>query len=147
MPTYTDAVGHADDAADALRNLATAVGRFDAPDDVYPILGELCRGLASIEQTLHQLGSLHDSDKPSTDKAVTDRGGRLGQHLQADRTGRAASYRVAWELHRAAEMTHQITAVVERAHELQAGVTYDVHPILSAYRTPAGEPPTPNLSL
>ena len=38
--------------------------------------------------------------------------------------GRAASYRVAWELHRAAEMLHQVAECVDRAHEIEASITY-----------------------
>ncbi|TYL51689.1 hypothetical protein FXB39_07840 [Nocardioides sp. BGMRC 2183] len=125
MPRSTEAVGYADAAADALRDLAAAVSQCDAPEDVYPILGELCRVLASIEQTLHQFGALHDA-----------RQGPFPGPAGGQRSRRAASYQVAWELHRAAEMTHQITTVVERAHEVQASITYDVHPVPTAYRSP-----------
>ena len=40
--------------------------------------------------------------------------------------GRAASYRESWELHRAAEMIHQVAECVDRAHEIEATIAYDI---------------------
>lgn len=39
--------------------------------------------------------------------------------------GLAASYRVSWELHRAAEMIHQVAETVNHAHEIEATIAYD----------------------
>jgi hypothetical protein len=40
--------------------------------------------------------------------------------------GRAASYKVSWELHRAAEMVHQVAECVDRAHEVEATIAYNI---------------------
>ena len=55
--------------------------------------------------------------------------------------GRAASYKVSWELHRAAEMVHQVAECVDRAHEVEATIAYDIadYPSLAPVpRTDAG---------
>ncbi len=40
--------------------------------------------------------------------------------------GRAASYKVSWDLHRAAEMVHQVADCVNRAHEVEGTIAYDI---------------------
>ena len=53
--------------------------------------------------------------------------------------GRAASYRESWELHRAAEMIHQVAECVDRAHEIEATIAYDIHdyPTLAPVQRPS----------
>ena len=62
------------------------------------------------------------------------------------RAGRAASFRIAWELHRAAEMVDQARAGVDRAYEIQGTIAYDVRETtaLAADHQP---PPRPGRSL
>ena len=42
------------------------------------------------------------------------------------REGRAASYKVSWDLHRAAEMLHQVAETIDHAHAVEATIAYDV---------------------
>ena len=114
MPTFEKPSVDADEAAAALRGLAHATRALDDPAQLYSILGSLSQGLASLEQVLHQLGQFHDGP-------ARQRGWRSGD-AQADR---AAPYQEAWELHRAAEMIHQVAAALDRAHEIEATIAYD----------------------
>lgn len=125
MPTFNRPRAHADKARAALRQLAHATRHVEDPTDIYAILGDLSNGLASLAQSLHQVGDFHDG--PSTKRAWVD--GDV-------RAGRAASYQVAWELHRAAEMVHQAGGVIDRAHEVEATIAYDVHDLPNSAPVP-----------
>lgn len=86
---------------------------FDDSADLDTILGSLSAAAASLEQSLHQLGLSHDD------------GDARRASLDGDpRSGRAACYQVAWELHRAAEMVHQARAGIDRAHQIEATIAY-----------------------
>ena len=106
---------HASDAREALRRLAHTTRQVEDPTEIYAILGDLSNGLASLAQSLHQIGDFHEGPARKRAWVTGD-----------PRTGRAASYQVAWELHRAAEMVHQVAAGIDRAHEVEATITYDV---------------------
>lgn len=131
MPTFNDPVADADELREAVRGLAHATRRIEDPASIYPVLGSICSALASLTQALHQLGDFHDS--PTRKQAW------ISGDPQA---GRAASYKVSWELHRAAEMIHQVAETVDRAHEIEATIAYDVHdsPILAAVPRRSNEP-------
>jgi hypothetical protein len=134
LSPYRPSAG-ADDARAALRQLAHATRGLEEPTEVYPILGGLSHGLASLAQALHQLGDVLDG--PAHNRATV--GGD-------PRAGRAASYQVAWELHRAAEMVRQVAAGLDRAHEVEATIAYDVHD--PAHLAPVPQPHhEPGLSL
>lgn len=135
MPGSTRPQAHADQAREALRSLAYATRDLEDPTEIYPILGELSNGLASLAQSLHQLGDSHDGPARKRAWVAGD-----------PRTGRAASYQVAWELHRAAEMVHQVAAGIDRAHEVEATITYDVQDVPALARVPRPAP-RPRLSL
>ncbi len=82
---------------EAVRGLAHATRSIEDPTAIYPVLGSISSALASLTQSLHQLGDFHDG--PSRKQAW----------MNGDpHAGRAASYQVSWELHRAAEMVHQV---------------------------------------
>lgn len=115
MPTFTNPVADADELREAVRGLAHATRSIEDPTSVYPVLGSISSALGSLTQSLHQLGDFHDG--PATKTAW----------MNGDpHAGRAASYRVSWELHRAAEMVHQVAECVDRAHEIEATIAYDV---------------------
>ena len=114
MPTFTNPNDDAEEAREALRGLAHATRSIDDPTDVYPVLGSLTNGLVSLAQVLHQLGDFHDGPALKRTWMANDA-----------RTGRSASYRVSWELHRAAEMLHQVAGTVDRAHEAEATIAHD----------------------
>lgn len=116
MPTFNDPVADADELREAVRGLAHATRSIDDPTSLYPVLGALSSALASLSQSLHQLGQFHDG---STRKQAWMNGDA--------NAGRTASYRESWELHRAAEMTHQVAECVDRAHEIEATIAYDIH--------------------
>ena len=131
MPTFSKPSVDADEALAALRGLAHATRSIDDPTEIYAVLGSLSSALASLEQVLHQLGQFHD--------------GPTRQHtpITGDpRHGRAASYQVARELHRAAEIVHQVAAGLDRAHQVEATIAYDVRvvPTPVADHRPATDP-------
>ena len=135
MPTFTDPTADADEAREAVRGLAHATRSIDDPSAVYPVLGAISSALASMAQSLHQLGHFHDDP--------TGKGAGLKRTSHADRT---ASYKESWELHRAAEMIHQVAECVDRAHEIEATIAYGIHddqPLAPAQRPAHG----PGLSL
>lgn len=130
MPTFSDPVADADELRDAVRGLAHATRSVDDPTAIYPVLGSVSKALASLSQALHQLGEFQD--------------GLMGKQVWMNgdaHAGRAASYRESWELHRAAEMIHQVAECVDRAHEIEATIAYDIHdhPTLSPVQRPSHE--------
>ncbi|GAA1761380.1 hypothetical protein GCM10009795_004760 [Nocardioides hankookensis] len=129
MPTYSDPAADATEAREAIRGLAHATRTLEDPVAIYPVLGSISAALASLTQTLHQLGDVHDGP------AI--RGAWINGDSRADT---ASSYRVSWELHRAAEMVHQVAAAVDRAHEIEATIAYDQAPAHTADRPHAGSP-------
>ena len=133
MPTLNDPIADADELREAARGLAHATRSISDPTEVYPMLGALSSSLASMSQSLHQLGNFHDGQTTKDARATDDA-----------HAGRAASYRVAWELHRAAEMLHQVAECVDRAHEFEATVTYATGTPDRSLRGPA---PNAGLSL
>jgi hypothetical protein len=114
MPTFTNPNDDAEEAREALRGLAHATQSIDDPTDIYPVLGSLTNGLASLAQALHQLGDFHDGPALRRTWITNDA-----------RKGRSASYQVSWELHRAAEMLRQVAETVDRAHQAEATIAYD----------------------
>jgi hypothetical protein len=131
MPTFSDPVADADELREAVRGLAHATRSIEDPTSIYPVLGAVSTSLASLSQSLHQLGDFHDG--PTRKQAW----------MNGDaHAGRAASYRESWELHRAAEMIHQVAECVDRAHEIEATIAYDIHdyPPLAPIQQPSHEP-------
>lgn len=115
MPTSNDPVADADELQEAVRGLAHATRTIDDPTAIYAVLGFISSALASLSQSLHQLGEIHDG--PTRKQAW----------MNGDaNAGRAASYGESWELHRAAEVIHQIAEGVDRAHEIEATIAYDI---------------------
>lgn len=131
MPTFNNPTADAVEAREAIRGLAHATRSMKDPTEIYSVLGSLSQGLASLEQALHQLGDFHDGP-------VRKRAWMTGD----PRAGRAASSQVAWELHRAAEVVHQVAAGLDRAHEIEATIAYDVNefPSLTAERHLSSQP-------
>ena len=135
MPTFNDPVADADELREAVRGLAHATRTIDDPTAIYAVLGSISTALASLSQSLHQLGDFHDGPN------------RKQAWMNGDaNAGRAASYRESWELHRAAEMIHQVAECVDRAHEIEATIAYDIHdyPSFAAARR---SPHQPGMSL
>ncbi|WP_121258610.1 hypothetical protein [Nocardioides ferulae] len=114
MPTFTDPVADADELREAVRGLAHATRSIADPATIYAVLGSVSSALASLSQSLHQIGAVHDG--PTAQWAATRNDANAG---------RAAAYRESWELHRAAEMVQQVAECVDRAHEIEATIAYD----------------------
>lgn len=114
MPTFNDPVVDADEVREAVRGLAHATRSFDDPTAIHPVLGAISSALASMSQSLHQLGDFHDG--PTRKQAWMNGDSHAGR----------ASYRMSWEVHRAAEMLHQVAEAVDRAHEIEATIACEV---------------------
>lgn len=115
MTTSDGPEANADTARQALGQLARATRHIENPTQIYPILGDLSNALASFAQSLHQMAASHE--------------GPVREHAQLTgdaRSGRATAYQIAWELHRAAEMLAQATKPLDKAHELEATIAYDL---------------------
>lgn len=113
MPTFNDPVADADELREAGRGLAHATRSIEDPASICPVLGSISSTLASLAQSLHQLGTFHDGSPTTTEWMSSDQ-----------QTGRASAYRVSWELHRAAEMIHQVAETVDHAHQIEATIAY-----------------------
>ncbi len=127
MPSFNDPVADADELREAVRGLAHATRSIEDPTSIYSVLGSISSALGSLRQSLHELGDFHDG--PSRKQAW----------MNGDpNAGRAASYKVSWELHRAAEMVHQVAECVDRAHEVEATIAYDIadYPSLAPVHRP-----------
>lgn len=61
MPTYEDPAADTDEVQTALRALAHATRSIDDPRQIYSVLGSLTSAVTSLSQSLHQLGSFHDT--------------------------------------------------------------------------------------
>ena len=115
MPSFRNPNDDAEEAREALRGLAHATQYVDDPTEIYPVLGSITHGLASLAQALHRLGGFHDGPALARTWVSHDA-----------RKGRSASYKVSWELHRAAQMLHQVAEGIDRAHKVEATIAYDV---------------------
>ena len=111
MPTFEDPTADAAEVQFALRGLAHASRSIKNPAELYSVLGSLSGALSSLEQSLHQLASLHEGGRTSSTVVNGSR-----------REGRAAGYQVAWELHRAGEMVRQVGRALDHAHEVEATI-------------------------
>ena len=113
MPTFENPAADAVEVQTALRALAHATRSIDDPREIYSVLGSLTSAVASLSQSLHQLAAFHDD-------AATK-----GVWVAGDsRAGRAATYRVSWELHRAGEILHQVSESIASAHNAESRITY-----------------------
>jgi hypothetical protein len=131
MPTFNDPAQDADELRQAVRGLAHATRAVEDPTSIYSVLGAVGSARGSLAQSLRQIGDLHDG--PATKRAW----------VEGDvRSGRAASCQVAWDVHRAAEMVHQVAGVIDRAHEVEATIAYEMRdfPNLAAAPRPIHEP-------
>jgi hypothetical protein len=128
MTTFTDTVAAAAEVRESVRELTDATRNMQDPATTHGVIGSLSLSLASMAQLLQQLGAIHDRRSAS--------GGRA----PIGREGRATAYQVSWELHRAAEMANQVAATLDRVHQLEAAITYDVHLPTSPVPTAGREP-------
>ena len=128
MTTFNDPVADAAEVGESVRGLTHATMNIQDPTIIYGVIGSLSTSLASMAQVLQQLGATHD------------RMTATGRQVPIGREGTATAYQVSWELHRAAEMVNQVATTVDRAHQLEAAITYDVHlptaPVPAAGREP-----------
>lgn len=127
MPT-SDSSAHAAQARESLRSLARTSRRITDPSEIYDLLGDLSLAMTSLAQSLHQIAGVHDRLQPGR-ASVAD----------STRSGKATSYAVSWEVHRAAEMLTQVAASVDRAHQDEARISYAaMNPLLTP--TPGSMP-------
>ena len=113
MPRFENPAADADAVQTALRALAHATGSIDDPRQIYSVLGSLTSAVASLSQSLHQLAAFHDG------------AARDGVWVAGDsRAGRATTFQVSWDLHRAGEILHQVSEVIANAHNAESTITY-----------------------
>ena len=120
MTTFSTPSADADEAYGALGRLAHATRSIDDLTEICAVLGSLSQGLGALAQTLHQLGQFHDGPARTKEWTTGD-----------PHTARAASYQIAWELHRAAEIVHQAATGLDRARQVEATSPAEVHDLPS----------------
>lgn len=130
MPTFEEPAADAAEAEQALRGLAHATRRIDDPAQIYNVLGSLSQAVASLSQSLHQIGSFHD-------QRIRDTTRDIGDPQQA-----GATYRASWDLHRAGEMLNAVGKSIANAHNAEATLVYQpshlVAPTQMTDRSPGG---------
>ncbi|MFE4001488.1 hypothetical protein ACFX43_22165 [Nocardioides sp. YIM B13467] len=109
----SESVTHAAQASDQLRRLAQTTRTIRDPGEIYDLLGDLARAITSLAQSLHQIAKVHDNLEPGRARVA-----------ESTRSGRATSYAISWEVHRAAEMLTQVAGVVDHAHQDEAKIAY-----------------------
>lgn len=122
MPTFENPAADATEAEQALRGLAHASRHIDDPSQIYSVLGSLSQAVASLSQSLHQIGSFHDQHGASSAPEVRE-------PRQA-----GAAHRVSWDLHRAAEMLTSVGKSIDSAHNAEATIVYQAQPLAAPAR-------------
>lgn len=123
MPA-SESTNHAAQASEHLRRLAHTTRTIADPGEVYDLLGDLSSAITSMAQSLHQIAKVHDNLEPGRARVA-----------ESTVSGRATSYGISWEVHRAAEMLAQVSRVVDRAHQDEAKIAYvQPDPLLPASR-------------
>lgn len=112
MPT-SESITHAAHARDHLRRLADTTRMISDPSEIYDLLGDVSSALTSLGQSLHQIAKVHDQLEPGRARVA-----------ESASSGRATSYAISWEVHRAAEMLTQAAGVVDHAHQDEAKIAY-----------------------
>lgn len=113
MPSSENPASDAGEAQTALRALAHATRSIDDPRQIYSVLGSLTSAVASLSQSLHQLAAFHDD------------AAKKGVWVAGDsRAGRATTFQVSWELHRAGEILHQVSESIASAHNAESRISY-----------------------
>lgn len=112
MPTFENPTVDANEAQEALRGLAHATRAISDPREIYSVLGSLSSAVASLSQSLHQLGGFHDQAPSGVWTAGEGSGAR------------AAQYQVSWELHRAGEILRHVGDAIDSAHGAESRITY-----------------------
>ena len=113
MPTFENPAADADEVQTSLPALAHATRSILDPRQIYAVLGSLTSAIASLSQSQHQLAAFHDG------------AAKKGVWVAGDsRAARGATCQVSWDLHRAGEMLHQVSAVIASAHNAEATITY-----------------------
>jgi len=114
MPTFEDPAADANEVQTALRALAHATRSIDDPRQIYSVLGSLTSSIASLSQSLHQLAAFHDTPSKRSTWVIGD-----------SRASQTAAHNVSWELHRSAEILHQVSDSIAHAHSSEATISYE----------------------
>lgn len=114
MPTYLNPQGDAELLRQAARGLAHATPSIDRPEDLYDVLGALSATLASITQSMDQIGRFHRQNA------------NVAHHDDGDRAAGAADAReVAARMRRSAAALDAIVDTVRSAHTAAGRIAWD----------------------
>lgn len=100
-----EATADAEAARRALRALAKETAQSDGLDKADTILASLSAATESLSESLHQIAASHDKQNASKSRRA---------HTSASPPG--ADYPMSWELHRAGEILHQVSTLLDHAH-------------------------------
>ncbi|MFO6453382.1 hypothetical protein [Aeromicrobium sp. MLTX1] len=97
---------HAEAAQRALLDLLQATERMDDRHEIGAVLTSLSSATQSLSESLHQIASSHDRGRQH----------RNHRRLRCSDVG-SSEYPMSWELHRAGEILHQVSNLLQHAHE------------------------------
>lgn len=117
MPTFYDPGADAGEASEALRALAYESRRFEHPQDMYGVVGDLLSGVRSLRQLLDQIATAHASNRSL---AFDD----SGDHSPGSRDALAA----ADELHQAATFIDQAEERLNSAMSAAGRIVWHAEP-------------------
>lgn len=100
-----EATADAEAARRALRALAKETAQADGLDQADALLASLSAATEALSESLHQIAASHDKQNASH---------RRGMRTSASPPG--AGYPMSWELHRAGEILHQVSSLLDHAH-------------------------------
>ncbi len=129
MPTYNDAVADALEAAEAIRAFAHASRNLESPEAAYRVLGAASAMLWSLQQSLDQIASWHESN--SNRAFVTDEPAPAGKHT---------AHQAANDLRFAALSVARAGAHVDKAWNRNGRITWTPDPNRRASAATAATP-------
>ncbi len=100
-----EATADAEAAQRALRALAKEAAQADGLDQADAVLASLSAATESLSESLHQIAASHDKQNASNRR-------RTPTSASPPR----ADYPMSWELHRAGEILHQVSTLLDHAH-------------------------------
>lgn len=112
---------HAEAAQRALLDLLEATERMDDRHEIGAVLASLSSATQSISESLHQIAITHDQGR--------DR--RNHQRVRSSDV-RSPQYPMSWELHRAGEILHQVSNLLQHAHEAASRHAQEKPPLTRA---------------
>lgn len=124
---YDEPAAHAEAVQRALHDLLQAAERMDDRHEIAAVLASLSSATQALSESLHQIAGSHDRGREH----------RNHQRVRCSDVG-SPEFPMSWELHRAGEILHQVSKLLQHAQEAAAHDAADKPPLTPAeHRCPA----------